>query len=295
MRSDKSKSRLSIIATVISIVLILIYWLAPADGKSHPIYKLFIDCIPDSLIVLITIPIVYWLFYTRGLTNMGDCPLFMGHSITKHGSNQLNDLPISMNLTQRPNIKNVTDDQHNFTEQDILFVPILQDKSTEHLNIDTITTTLNTTLRLAETKKMSIVFIKFFLPIEQPSMEQDFASQPDILTIKTTDTELPDGLCKPAGIAVLSFFLHSRTLESSLKDNAVLNMLFFAPRVGDVYIAGMAPIECFEVLFHIALKSGKKTIGLRNAIMTSDDDIKRSKKMWNDLISEGVIMQDNLS
>jgi len=48
VRRDKTKDLLSIIATFVSIVLILIYWLAPAGENSHRLYKLFIDCIPDS-------------------------------------------------------------------------------------------------------------------------------------------------------------------------------------------------------------------------------------------------------
>ena len=76
MRASKTKALLSIIATLTSGVLALVYWLAPVDATSHRLHLLLIDCIPDAVIVLIAIPIVYWLFYRRGLTNMGDCPLF---------------------------------------------------------------------------------------------------------------------------------------------------------------------------------------------------------------------------
>ena len=114
MRRDKTKSILSIIATLVSIVLILIYWLAPADENSHQLYKLFIDCIPDSIVVLITIPIVYWLLYTRGLTNMGDCPLFTGHNSPEPGQRHSHH-------HHRP-AKDATDDRYSGIERDILFV-----------------------------------------------------------------------------------------------------------------------------------------------------------------------------
>lgn len=295
MRRDKTKSRLSIIATVVSVVLVLIYWLAPADEKSHPLYTLFVDCIPDSLVVLITIPIVYWLLYTRGLTNMGDCPLFTGHTSAEHGSSQSHDLSLPMNSTHRPIIKEAAVDDHSHAGREILFIAILQDKSIEHLNTDTMMATLNTTLRLAETRNMSIVFIKFFLSFKHPSTEQGAASQSDIATAKIHGTEWPYGLYKPAGSAVFSFFLHPQTLESSLPENAALNMLFSAPRVREVYVAGITPGYCFEQICRIALQHKKRTVALKNSIALLEDNIEKNQKIWQDLTMEGLVRQEGLS
>jgi len=295
MRRDKTKSRLSIIATVASIAMILIYWLAPADEKSHPLYTLFIDCIPDSLVVLITIPIVYWLLYTRGLTNMGDCPLFSGHSPAERGSGQSHHVHPFRNSTHRPLTKDAADHHDSHVGQDLLCVILLQDNSSQGLTADRVMGPLNTTLRLAETREMAVIFTMFGLPTEHPSIEKGAASQAAGATTNTLRVELPHGLYTPPGSAVFNFFAPPQTLESSVSQNAALDMLLAAPRVREVYVAGMTSGYCFEQICRTALQHNKRTVALENSIAMIEDNTEKSRKIWEDLTAEGLVRQSALS
>ena len=287
MRRDKTKSILSIIATLVSIVLILIYWLAPAGEDSHPLYKLFIDCIPDSIIVLITIPIVYWLLYTRGLTNMGDCPLFTGHNPSEPGQRHSHH-------HRRP-AKDATDDRYSGIERDILFVIGMKGDSAEDPNTDEIMASLNDTLRLAGARAMPVVFTKCCLPPQSVSTDRSAASQAAGATATDRDAEPPHDLYKPAGSAVIEYYVQPQIPATPAPENAAIDILLSNPAVRSVYVTGIAPEDCVRAICRSALRHGKKTIALSNAIGTTDGGLKQSEKMWRDLTAEGLVGQERLS
>ena len=287
MRRDKTKSILSIIATLVSIVLVLIYWLAPADEASHPLYKLFIDCIPDSLVVLITIPIVYWLLYTRGLTNMGDCPLFTGHGPPEPGQRHSHH-------RHRP-AKDVKESRYPGIEQDILFVVSMKGDSAEDPNTDEIMASLNDTLRRAEARAMPVIFIKCCLPPESTSTDKSAASEAAGATATERNPEPPHDLYKPAGSAVIEYCVQPQTPASPAPENAAMDMLISNPAVRSVYVTGIAPEYFIRAICRSALRHGKKTIALSNAIDMPDNNIEQSEKMWRDLTAEGLVRQERLS
>lgn len=287
MRRDKTKSILSIIATLVSIVLILIYWLAPADEASHPLYKLFIDCIPDSIIVLITIPIVYWLLYTRGLTNMGDCPLFTGHGPPEPGQHHSHH-------HHRP-AKDATDDRYSGIERDILFVIGLKDDSAEDPNTVGMTASLNDTLRRAEARAMPVIFAKCCLPPQSVSTEGSSAPEVAGATATERDPEPRHDLYKPAGSAVIEYCVQPQTPASPAPENAAIDILISNPAVRSVYVTGIAPEYSIRTICRNALRYGKKTIALGSAIGTTDGGLDKSEKMWRDLAAEGLVRQERLS
>jgi nicotinamidase-related amidase len=287
MRRDKTKSILSIIATLVSIVLILIYWLAPAGEASHPLYKLFIDCIPDSIIVLITIPIVYWLLYTRGLTNMGDCPLFTGHSPPEPGQRHSHH-------HHRP-AKDAKENRYPGIERDLLLVAGLPDDSAGDPNTGEIMASLNDTLRRAEARAMPVIFAKCCLSPLSTSTEKDAASRAAGATATERDAELPHDLYKPAGSAVIEYCVQPQTPASPAPENAAMDMLISNPAVRSVYVTGIAPEYFIRAICRYALRHGKKTIALSNAIDMPDNSIEQSEKMWRDLSAEGLVRQERLS
>jgi nicotinamidase-related amidase len=286
MRRDKTKDLLSIIATFVSIVLILIYWLAPAGETSHQLYKLFIDCIPDSIVVLITIPIVYWLLYTRGLTNMGDCPLFTGQIPPEPGECH-SHRSVSPNPRQSGKVTSM--------ERDVLFVAGLQDAAAEDLDNGKIMGALNDTLRLAETKAMPVVFTKCCMSTENTSTEKSAASQAPGADVNTYSKELPKALYKPAGSVFYKLRVQSRNPADPGPENAAMDMLVSDPRVRSVYVTGIAPEYCIRAICRISLQHGKKTIVLNNTIAVPGASTEQIEKVCRDLTAEGVVRQEHLS
>ncbi len=288
MRRDKTKDLLSIIATFVSIVLILIYWLAPAGENSHRLYKLFIDCIPDSIIVLITIPIVYWLLYTRGLTNMGDCPLFTGQLPPEPGECR-SHLGRSASANPRQSGKATG------MERDVLFVAGLQDDSAGDHNNGKFIGSLNDTLRLAETMAMAVVFTKCCTPMGSTSTENGAASRVPGADFETYGEELPDNLYKPAGSVFSKLRVQAQNPATPGPENAAMDMLVSDPRVGSVYVTGIAPEDCIRAICRISLQHGKKTIVLNNAISVPETSTEQIEKLCRDLAAEGVVRQEQLS
>ncbi len=286
MRRDRTKSILSIIATLVSVVLILVYWLAPADDASHPLYKLFFDCIPDSLVVLVTIPIVYWLLYTRGLTNMGDCPLFTGHSHAPLGGRRAHHHRHSSNPAPTQPVKTTADD-----DRDVLIVVTTPGDSAQNPNADNIITPLNATLRIAESGQMLVIFTRCYLPPEPPANR---SRAPRPARARTRKADFLKKLYKPHDSVALDFCVQSQTPACSAVPNSALDMVISNPRAGTVYVAGVALESCVQAICQMALQNGKKTVALENAIAATESKPQQLDKMWQDLTAQGLLRQECL-
>jgi nicotinamidase-related amidase len=171
----------------------------------------------------------------------------------------------------------------------------LQDDSGQDLNSSKMMASLNDTLRLAEVRAMPVIFIKCYPPPESASAEKGAASKTVETTAKTRDAELPGDLYKPTGSAVIEFCVQTQTPASPAPENAALDMLISNPAVRSVYVTGIAPGNCIRAICRSALRHGKKTIALSNAIGMPDGGLEQSEKMWRDLTAEGLVRQERLS
>jgi len=284
MQHDKTKFLLSVIATVVSIAFILIYCLAPATPESHPLYKLFFDCIPDTLVVLIAIPVVYWLFYRRGLTTMGDCPLFIaqGQSSSGHHHHRRHRVPLKTpgNQQEKPIDKKL----HPAGNLDILIVTGIQSVSESERSIqsdiDEIATPLDAALRIAQAKNMLVIFTK--APTIQASTERNGK------TLFTNSKTKTNGLYKPDNSIILE-------LDSSdiTPDYTALDMLISHPNVCTIYVAGIYLEFNVKAVCLRALKHGKTTVALVKAITSKSKNTEEVNTVWQSLTSQGIVIQEN--
>lgn len=74
-----------------------------------------------------------------------------------------------------------------------------------------------------------------------------------------------------------------------------MDMLVSDPRVGSVYVTGIAPEDCIRAICRISLQHGKKTIVLNNAISVPETSTEQIEKLCRDLAAEGVVRQEQLS
>ena len=286
MQHDKTKFFLSIIATVVSVAFILIYCLAPATATSHPLYKLFFDCIPDTLVVLIAIPVVYWLFYRRGLTTMGDCPLFIAKgqtSVGHHHSHRHRDskkTPVRKNKSKNENLV-------PGSKLDILIVAGIKNDckpdSGYQSEIEQIMIALNAILQIAEAKNMPVVFTK-----NRASTIQGPAERNNSKSKANTHSPELRHLYSPSNTITLEIDISDMTPNC-----AALDMLISNPNVHTVYVVGLDIESDVQAVCLRAIKQGKKAVALEKAIATPNDSDEDNEKLWESLVSKGVVRQEH--
>jgi nicotinamidase-related amidase len=282
MRRDKTKAILSTIATLTSVALMLVYWLAPADDDSHRLHILLIDCIPDAVVVLIAMPIVYWLLYRRGLTNMGDCPLFspgnqapaanpQPHpycSVPTHGPEKADNPPES---------KDELVQQHDV----LVVLDFVCDPDADSPDAQSVVAAVNAAIRAAEARDMLVVFAG------------KLHQQKD-RTLPDAGGRLTRELYRPAGCMILELDLCMRSGGGSVWDNQALELLLLNPRVRTVYVVGGVLEVSVRGLCHDILRHGKRTVALEAAIPNASGERDTTEKVWQELVAEGLVRTDQL-
>ncbi|MBN2132165.1 MAG: isochorismatase family protein [Sedimentisphaerales bacterium] len=282
MRANRAKSLLSIIATATSGVLILIYWLAPAEPGSHRLHILLIDCIPDAVIVLIAIPIVYWLFYRRGLTNMGDCPLFSEDGDAKMPVPPVHqcDKPARAIRQKTPAAADKRQDEP-VTQQDVLLVV---DAEGGLAGSARTLSGLNAAIRTAEARDMPVLF----------ACERCAGKQEDDARAGHTDTappaaEFPCGLYRPAGSTVFALDADPDAPGGAVA-NPALEMVLSHRRIRTVYVAAIAPAHVVQATCRGILQRRKKAVLLEAATA----GVEQADTAWHQLAPEGLARIDRL-
>jgi len=287
MRKDRTKALLSLIATLTSAVLLLIYWLAPADADSHRLHILLIDCIPDVLVVLVAIPVVYWLFYRRGLTNMGDCPLFTGARAGLPAHLCEKSVPWVLKKTGKATLSCQKPD-----ERDVLVVMDVQrDLVTGSLatrDVKGIVPSVDSFVRAAESRGMSVVFAGYRHASDHGGPETAWC-----LMDNRGDDDFA-AIYSPSGNAVFDVEVNSETRDCSALENPVLDLLLSNPSVHTIYVAGVAPEDSVRATCQGLLRRGKKVIALETAIVTVGSDSEQVESMWAELVERGVERRPHL-
>jgi nicotinamidase-related amidase len=273
-------------ATVTSAVLILIYWLAPPGPGSHRLHVLLIDCIPDAVIVLVAIPIVYWLFYRRGLTNMGDCPLF-----SEDGDAKIADPQPQPHRCDRPAwsvcekaFAATPNNEEPRARQDVLLVVEAEGGSAagspESPEAGKALAALKAEIRSAGSRKMPVLFAR-----EQCATTHHMDNQ--------EGSADPRALCRPAGSAVFARDADPENAAGALA-NPALDLIVSHPRLRTVYVAGIAPAGAVQATCRAVLRRGKKAVLLEAAGMLASDDAERTEIAWRRLADEGLARIDRL-
>jgi len=278
MRASRTKAVLSILATLTSGVLALVYWLAPVDATSHRLHVLLIDCIPDAVVVLIAIPVVYWLFYRRGLTNMGDCPLF-----SEDGTDATTDrAPHRHRRVPRKSREAAGDttieSRKPAGEQDVLVVvDMRQDLPPGRLASRDAASTidaLNATLHTAESRAMLVLLARQRQPAER--------------AVATREDSPPCVVYIPADSVVFDIDVPPGAPGCSALKNPALDLILSNPAVRTVYIAGIALEYSVQVTCRNLLQRGKKTVALETAIVTASESPEQVERVWRQLATEGL-------
>src|SRR5262245_18807750 len=72
MKNDNTNHLLSLLSVSFIIILCLTYCSTSPTAVYPRIYQLLIDCIPDAIVALATVPILYWLLHKRGIVYKED-------------------------------------------------------------------------------------------------------------------------------------------------------------------------------------------------------------------------------
>lgn len=296
MRRDKTKALLSMIAIMATAGLTMIFWLFPITADSHPLHVLLIDCIPDAVVVLIAIPVVYWLLYRRGLSNMGDCPLFTSH----HAAAGTIRLPISSKKLSKPTGDNadegVVGSHEGPRPQEVLVVidsgrDLLKD-SHMPADIKTSLKALNAAIRAAEAGGMPVIFA------EAPCLSADSADEGrddgPAACAEPAMTRSSGNLWQPAGSGLLNLGDSSRPISLVAQENPAWDVVFSNPRIHTVYIAGIARPHVLQAVCRDILRRGKKAVVAEATMVVAGENSQQTEQMWHECITDGLARIDRL-
>jgi nicotinamidase-related amidase len=290
MRRDKTKAILSTIATLTSVALILVYWLFPAHADSHRLHILLIDCIPDIVVVLIAMPVVYWLLYRRGLTNMGDCPLFSpGSTATvveppSHLCRHSPPRPTEQTGTQ------VLDTDEISGRRDVLLVmDAPDDLMAGSRDLERTAQAVDAAIRAAESRAMPVVFARF----QHPSQGQGPSETQRVLSVGGGEPSRET--YTPAGATVVELEERPGLGGGSVLDNPVLDLIVSHPKVRSVYVVGGVLEHSVRPTCRDILQRGKEPIALQTTILSASHDPAETEKAWRESVAEGLTTVDSLT
>ena len=299
MREDNVKYLLSIIAGLAALLLGLVYYFWPATATSHRLHALLVDCIPDAIVALIAIPIIYWLFYRRGLANMGDCPLLAKQNDGTAATQPLTNGAGFMRVIPEEISKAASDDQEPQVEQDLLVVVDMQhdfiNGSLKAHNAVNIIQPVNNAIHMAEAAGMQVVFTRDWHPADHWSFEENGGPWSSHCIMNTRGADLSPDVYRPNSSVVLDFGMEPGTAGYSAFENAVLDLLVSNPQVRNVYVIGIALEYCVQATCLGAKERGKRTIALEQAIASASADIEETEKIWQGLVKEGIIRERRLT
>jgi hypothetical protein len=275
MRRSRTKALLSVLATVVSAVLILVYWLAPPGEGSHRLYVFLIDCIPDAVVVLVAIPIVYWLFYRRGLSNMGDCPLFASEE-TKAGERPPH--PCEMFVPWLPAAlgRSPCDERASGRREVLVVVEAPCEGGSESLESEEIARVrqnLDSVIRAAEARNMLVVFA---------------GRAQSGLSLAGNGEPPPLAAYRPPGSVAIGLNGRQGASGCSALENPVVDLLIADPRVRTVYVAGMALEHSVRATCRGIVGRCKQVVALEGAIAAASRN-GQTEEVWRELIDEGVV------
>jgi nicotinamidase/pyrazinamidase len=293
MRDDYIKYLEVIMAGLAAIPLILLYWLRPPKADGHRLYALFVDCIPDAIVMLLAFQVVYWLFYQRGLVEIGPsvAPTPVRATLPPDPQNgRMALIPAEIN-------KAATDEQKDEGERDVLIVVDVQDDfisgSLRAHDAQSILQPLNAAIHIAESMGMLVVFTKDWHPPEHWSFKVNGGPWATHCIMNSEGAKLSTSLRIPASSVVLEFGVDPGTFGYSPLENPALDLIVRSPRVRTVYVTGIALEYCVQATCRAVLTRGKRTVAVENAIACAGDNTEDTEKVWRELTDQGVVRAKN--
>lgn len=297
-----------ILAIFTVLMLTMLYTLVPEKDFTEPLLgKLIYNMIPEAIVLLIAIPVFYYLVYKNGLSpeheiNKLSEQIDQLTSTLKNRENLQVPLPQKTldNILERSFIESekLSNNRVKQENKDILIVIDYQndfiDGSLRFDGAIKILTPLNKAIKKAEQKEMLVIFIRDWHPENHSSFTKHGGVWPTHCVRNTKGAELHKDLYIPRNSITIDFGTDTHSRGFSPYENLALGQLIENPNINNVYIAGVALEYCVLATCLETVKRDRKTTILKSAVASIDSSSEEAKKAWKRLREIGVIQKNTI-
>jgi len=270
---------------------------------NHKLAELAKNMIPEALVLLIAIPVFYYLVYRNGLSfdhglmrlsqriDQLDKHSFDRVSTTSH--NHPPSLQTIEEILERSYAESEyqTASKINNMNQDVLIVVDYQNDfisgSMGLPKAKHILTPLNKAIQEAQKQEMLIIFTRDWHSEEHPSFIKNGGKWPKHCIADTFGSELHEELIMPKDRILIDFGVDETSRGFSPYENKTLDLLISSPNIQTVYVAGIALEHCVLATCLETAKRGKKVIALEDAIVSIGNG-KELHSVWEKLERLGI-------
>ncbi|HXO22655.1 MAG TPA: isochorismatase family protein [Thermoanaerobaculia bacterium] len=282
-RHDNIRYLISIIAGLASIILGLVYCFWPLMPTSLKIHELVIQCIPEAIVALVAIPIVYWLFERRGIVPPRQ------EQITRK-SDGMTVILAEIEKASRETEEIKAADRIRAT--DLLIVVDVQGDfifgSLKAHDASKIIAPLNAYIKIAEAKGMVIVFTRDWHPSDHWSFKENGGPWATHCVEGTRGAQLTEDLYVPPGSVIIDFGVDPGLPGYSPLENRAFEAILESPSLETVYIAGIALEYCVQSTCIGVRDKGKRVVALESLIATASENVDDAERVWEKLLNIGV-------
>jgi len=269
---------LAIIALLAAIVLSVVYVYGPAplenSGRWH---KFAFECIPDAFVAIVAVPIVYWLFISRGIG-------------AENADSRVNELPIprqengsSMrNIQSEVEKASVVEMAGVGTTRVLIVIDVQNDFITGTLKAhqaQAILPHVNRVIRVAKDNGVLVVFTRDW----HPEGHWSFDRHGRHCVMHDPGAEISNEVEVPPESLVVNFGVNKGDTAYSALENSSLTMLLDNPRIEVVYVVGIALNYCVKCTCLSVRNLNKAVFTVDEAIASADGNAEANEAAWKEL------------
>jgi nicotinamidase/pyrazinamidase len=286
LSNDNKNYLLAFIASLVAIILFVVYCLAPPpvqDGARW--YAFCFDCIPDAFVATIAIPIVYGLFVRRGITGLNaDEPSAQS---TKEFGVGVSDQYLMRNIPSETAKASIPETAGAGTTQVLIVVDVQNDfvnGSLKAHKAHKVLQPINDAIKLAQSNRLLVIFTRDW----HPENHWSFKGHGRHCVMNDPGAEISSKVDVPADSLIVNFGVNQGDVAYSALENPSLTMLLDNPRIESVYVVGIALNYCVKCTCLSITDLGKSTFTIDEAIASADGDLDANNAAWKELEDQGV-------
>jgi nicotinamidase/pyrazinamidase len=284
MNTKHKNYLLALIASLVAILLLTVYCLAPLpNDDSQRLYRFVFDCIPDAFVAVVAIPVVYWLFLIHGISGLSLDPL-QGQTSSDNRTDPENSM---RNIIPEVNKASVPETARNYSSQILLVVDVQNDfisGSLKAYRAKHILEPVNQAIKLARQNGLLVVFTRDWHPPDHFSFKEHGRH----CVMESEGAEIADQIEVPPDSFVANFGIELGDTAYSALENATLTSLLDNPKVDVVFVVGIALNYCVKCTCLSVRELGKETYTIDEAIATATDDSSANERDWEVMQTAGV-------
>jgi len=294
-----------ILAICMAFILTFAYLLLP-NGDSLDLSRfseLLENMIPEAIVILIAVPVFYYLVYRTGLSfehglmRLSERIDQLDRPSSRNENNVTHSPPSALNTIEEifersfAESEDITASRLQNNNQDVLIIVDYQNDfitgSMVLPNAEQLLKPLNQAISIAEKQGMLIIFTRDWHSKDHLSFIENGGKWPQHCIANTFGSELHKELIMPKNKIVIDFGVDEISRGFSPYENKILGQLISSPSIRTVYVAGIALEHCVLATCLDTAKKGKEVVALEDAIVSVGNG-NELRSVWKKLEELGI-------